>query len=118
MKYWTTSEMRILRELYPALGARGVLEHLPGRTMASITSQASIHRIPFAGVRRGGRPHRWEMTAEIDAELHRFVLDNPLKVDLRKVEDQEWFIRLVAGDDADGRQHRRKRPGHQQEQAA
>lgn len=51
-------------------------------------------------------------------QLRAFVIDNPHHVDLRKIPDTEWFIRLVAGRAADGRQHQRKKPGRNAVRAA
>ena len=45
-----------------------------------------------------------------ERDLRAFILDNPHLVDLRKVQDTEWFIDLVAGRKGDGRQHQRKKP--------
>ena len=45
------------------------------------------------------------------AAVREFVASNPHRVDLRKVQDAEWFIDLLAGKAADGRQHHRARPG-------
>ena len=43
-------------------------------------------------------------------DLRRMIIDNPHLIDLRKVTDQQWFIGLIGGKDADGRQHKRKTP--------
>ena len=49
-----------------------------------------------------------------ERDLRAFVLENPHLVDLRKIQDAEWFIHLVAGGKGDGRQHRRKKPERQE----
>lgn len=57
--WWTTVELRILREHYPAHGAAGCAPLLPGRTAAAIASAAN--KIGLRKARSGGgvirRPH-------------------------------------------------------------
>lgn len=51
------------------------------------------------------------------ADVRLLIINNPHLVDLRKVTDQGWFIGLLGGKPADGRQHKRKTPAAVYEEA-
>ena len=67
--YWTTAEVRTLRELYPTLGPRGIGDLLPGRTLSSVMSRASAEGVRYLGPRREGRRVKWDATDEIDTQI-------------------------------------------------
>lgn len=69
MRPWTTTEVRTLRQLYPALGPHGIAEHLPGRTLLSIQTRASTEGVRFLGQRRHKSRAKWHPTEAIDRAL-------------------------------------------------
>ncbi|MDZ7809219.1 MAG: hypothetical protein U5L11_02570 [Arhodomonas sp.] len=72
MRYWTTQELRTLRELYPVLGPRGIAEQLPGRSYSQLVSKASIEGIQYQGPRRWSEAtKRYHATPELDAAITR-----------------------------------------------
>lgn len=74
MRYWTTSEQRILEAHYPMGGADEVKRQLAeaghDRDRSAIIVRASLFKIRFCGSMRGrANPARWCATDEIDRRI-------------------------------------------------
>jgi hypothetical protein len=86
--WWTTSEDRILRQLYPTQGAEAAAAALPGRTMRAIYVRARAQGMTAPRKSRAGLPRvRWEDTPEMDAALRANLLECITVLDARHLAD-------------------------------
>lgn len=70
-KHWTTAEIAIVRELYPAQGPQAVAARLPHRSLASIYAQAHTLGLKAPHAARNWREVKWRPSDAIDAEIRR-----------------------------------------------
>jgi len=114
VRYWTTAEERKLRELYPMLGTKGMLEHLPGRTRGQIGQKASELRVRFTGSRQGGKPAKYHPTHEMDAAIRRVYQGTPVRGAVKRLaaelELPDWWVKRRAAQLGVSRPQRKPSP--------
>lgn len=100
MRYWTTAELRTLRELYPMLGPKGIREHLPDRGYCAIVTAASLHGVKFTGPRLNPSKRRYEATPAIDAAIRRVYQARPKRGAVKRLaaelELPDWWVKRRA----------------------
>ena len=87
--WWTTSEDRILRHVYPLEGLQAAVAVLPGRTPRAIRQRALSLGLKAPRLSRAGLPRvRWHDTPELDAVLREQIPQCKSVLDARKLADR------------------------------
>ena len=95
-KHWTTPEVAIVREVYPAQGPQAVAARLPHRSLASIYTQAHTLGLKAPHVARTWGEVKWRITEAIDAEIRRVYQDGVGSGEVnelaRRVMRPRWWV--------------------------
>ena len=90
--WWTTSEDRILRHVYPLEGLQAAVAVLPGRTPRAIRQRALSLGLKAPRLSRAGLPRvRWHDTPELDAVLREQI---PLLADRLNRNVAPWLAQF------------------------
>lgn len=82
--FWTTPEIKIIKEHYPAGGAAACAALLPNRTIKAIQQQARLNQVYYRD--HQPRPRRlWSSTAQIDRAIAAAYARPADKADLKRL---------------------------------
>lgn len=76
--FWTTTEDRTLRAVYPLEGPKGCVERLPGRSYSAIVTRAAAAGLKFVGTRTTSK-RKHEMTPELERDIRDLYASRPVR---------------------------------------
>jgi hypothetical protein len=102
-RFWTTREIRVLKENYPAVGLAGCLPLLPGRTAGSIYQHANAVNLvaPREKERQRGLPRQaWTTSDHIDTAIRRGIAQATNRGDVlslaKAINRPRWWVSKLA----------------------